>query len=228
MLRALFGILRTHDPLQAIGGCFDRMLKLTLEMTLSAGDIVFGGDPTPESRPPIYERDVEVNKLERSIRKQIVAHLSIPGSRADVPHCLLLMSLAKDVERLGDYAKNLSEVVDIKHAPLPDDEVVGELREIRRSVEAAFQAASDIFHASDREQAMQMIEQGRDNAHRCDVLLTRIGRAGYDGETTTALVLATRFYKRIGGHVLNILSSVVMPLHKIDYYDEDELGEPSE
>ena len=138
------------------------------------------------------------------------------------------MSLAKDVERLGDYAKNLSEVADIRNAPLPDNDVVGELREIRRSVEAAFRAASDIFHASDREQAMQMIEQGRDNAHRCDMLLTRIGRAGYDGETTTALVLATRFYKRIGGHVLNILSSVVMPLHKIDYYDEDELGESSE
>ena len=228
MLRALFGILRTQDPLQGIGERFDQMLRLTLEMTLSAGEIVFGRDATPESRPRIYELDVEVNKLERSIRKRIVAHLSIPGSRVDVPHCLLLMSLSKDVERLGDYAKNLSEVVDIRNAPLPDDEVVGELREVRRGVEAGFQAASDIFHASDREQAMQMIRQGRDGAHRCDVLITRIGRAGYDGETTTALVLATRFYKRIGGHVLNILSSVVMPLHKIDYYDEDELGESSE
>ena len=225
MLRALFGILRTHDPLQAVGESFGRMLKLTLEMTLSAGDIAFGGDPIPERRTRIYELDVEVNQLERLIRKRIVAHLSIPGSRADVPYCLLLMSLAKDVERLGDYAKNLLEVADIRNAPLPDDEVVGELREIRRSVEVAFQAASDIFHASDREQAMQMIRQGRDNAHRCDVLITRVGRAGYDGETTTALVLATRYYKRIGGHVLNILSSVVMPLHKVDYYDEDELPE---
>ena len=223
MLRALFGILRTHDPLQAIGESFGRMLKLTLEMTLSAGDIAFGGDPIPERRTRIYKPDVEVNQLERLIRKRIVAHLSIPGSRADVPYCLLLMSLAKDVERLGDYAKNLSEVADIGDAPLPDDEVVGELQEIRRGVEAAFQAASDVFHASDREQAMQMIRQGRDMAHRCDVLITKVGRAGYGGETTAALVLATRYYKRIGGHVMNILSSVVMPLHKIDYYDEDEL-----
>ena len=228
MLRALFGILRTHDPLQAIGESFGRMLKLTLEMTLSAGDIAFGGETTPGGRTRIYELDIEVNQLERLIRKRIVAHLSIPGSRVDVPYCLLLMSLAKDVERLGDYAKNLSEVADIRNAPLPDDEVVGELRDIRRGVEAAFQAASNIFHAFDREQAMQMIQQGRDTAHRCDVLIAKIGRAGYEGETTTALVLATRYYKRIGGHVLNILSSVVMPLHKIDYYDEDELDESSE
>ena len=30
-----------------------------------------------------------------------------------------------------------------------------------------------------------------------------------------------RYYKRIGGHVLNVLSGVTMPLHKVDYYDED-------
>ena len=46
-----------------------------------------------------------------------------------------------------------------------------------------------------------------------------------EGKSTTALALATRYYKRIGGHVLNILSSVVMPLHKVDYYDEEELPE---
>jgi phosphate uptake regulator len=225
MLRALLGILRTHDPLQAIGESFGQMLKLTLQMTLSAGDMAFGGEAPPEKRTRIYELDVQVNQLERLIRKRIVAHLSIPGSRFDVPYCLLLIGLAKDVERLGDYAKNLSEVVDIRNAPLPEDDVGGELREIRRGVEAAFQAASDIFYASDREQALQMIQQGRDIAHRCDALIRRIGRAGLDGETTTALVLATRFYKRIGGHVMNILSSVVMPLHKVDYYDEDELEE---
>ena len=228
MLRALLGILRTDDPLQAIGERFERMLALTEEMTLAAGEVAFGVDASPSRRTQLYERDVEVNQLERTIRKQVVAHLSIPGSRVDVPHCLLLMSLAKDVERVGDYAKNLSELVEIQAGPLPDGEIVGELQEIRRGVEAAFRAASKIFSASDREQAMEMIQQGRAIAHRCDVLISQIGRAGYGGEATTVLVLATRFYKRIGGHVLNVLSSVVMPLHKIDYYDEDEVDGASD
>ena len=63
--------------------------------------------------------------------------------------------------RFGDYAKNLSELVEIQTGPLPDDEIVGELQEIRRGVEAAFQAASKILGASDREQALQMMQQGR-------------------------------------------------------------------
>ncbi|SVA04786.1 uncharacterized protein METZ01_LOCUS57640, partial [marine metagenome] len=57
MLRALLGILRTHDPLQAIGERFERMLTLTLEMTLSAGEIAFGGDAGPARRTEVYERD---------------------------------------------------------------------------------------------------------------------------------------------------------------------------
>jgi len=34
------------------------------------------------------------------------------------------------------------------------------------------------------------------------------------------LALAFRFLKRVNAHLGNIASSVVMPLHKIDYFDE--------
>ncbi len=166
---------------------------------------------------------VRVNQLERSIRKNVVAHLTLPGNTADVPYCLLLMSLVKDVERIGDYAKNLAELVDIRPEPVPDDEILHELQEIRRGVEDAFQSTWEIFASSDEERAMQYIRQGRDLAHRCETLILRIARASYDASTTAVLVLCTRYYKRIGGHAINVLSSVVMPLHKVDYYDEDEI-----
>ena len=74
-----------------------------------------------------------------------------------------------------------------------------------------------------REQALSLIRHGKDLAQRADGLLQRIARSPHTPGQTTALVLGARYYKRIGGHVLNLLSSVVMPLHKIDYYDEDEV-----
>ena len=40
-----------------------------------------------------------------------------------------------------------------------------------------------------------------------------------DAGATTAFILGTRYYERIGGHLLNVLSGVVMPLDKVDYYD---------
>lgn len=224
MLREFLSIFRSDQPLAAMGENFAQMLKLTYEQTIQAGQIYFGQAASPDERTQIYKWDVKVNKLERAIRKQVIAHLSVRGNTASLPYSLLLMSLVKDVERIGDYAKNLSEVVELHPGPLPDDEIVAELREIRSGVEAAFVVTADVFASSDRERAVELIREGRDLTHRCDALVQRIAGGSYDARTTTALVLGTRFYKRIGAHVINILSSVVMPLHKLDYYDESMLG----
>jgi phosphate uptake regulator len=223
MFKELLSVFRSNDPLRAMGENFSAMLTLTHEMTVSAGEMFFSGVSASADRTNLFQRDVRVNQLQRQIRKQVVAHLSMPGHRADVPYSLLLVSLVKDVERIGDYAKNLAEIDDLRNGPLAEDDITLELQEIRRNVEGSFSALSAVFHSSDRERAIELIRQGRDAAHRCDALLARIARSDYDARTATALALGTRYYKRIGGHVLNVLSSIVMPIHKIDYYDEDDL-----
>ncbi len=221
MLRELLSIFRASDPLAEVGDNFARMLKLTHDMNLAAGKIFFEEDNQAE-RNLIYEWDSEVNELERTIRRQVVTHLAVPGSDADLPYSLLLISLIKDVERLGDYAKNLAELADIRPQLLPEGSVLSELVSIRRRVEIAFQSCAEVFVGARKDKAAELIRQGRETARRCDRLISEIGRSEYDAATTTAFILGTRYYKRIGGHVLNVLSSVVMPLDKVDYYDEDE------
>lgn len=225
MFKELLSVFRGSDPLRAMGENFSQMLTLTYEMTIAAGEMFFSGTASPQDRTDLYNRDVRVNQLERLVRKQVVAHLSLPGNRPDVPYSLLLISLVKDVERIGDYTKNVAEINDLRSGPLEDDDIVLELREIRRDVEASFEALSVVFASSDRQRAIELIRKGRDTAHRCDALIARISRSSYDAGMATALALATRYYKRIGGHVLNVLSSIVMPIHKIDYYDEDDIPE---
>jgi phosphate uptake regulator len=226
MLRELISIFKAANPLGKMGDNFAKMLGLAQDQTLRAGQIFFNKPPSPEERTKIYKQDVKVNKLERKIRKQVIAHLSIGGNSADVPYSLLLMSLVKDVERIGDYAKNLAETLDVAGATLPDDEMVAELREIRGEVETLFEAVAEVFARSDEEEAIELIRQGRDLTHRCDALIDKVAGSDYGAATTTAVVLGVRFYKRIGAHLLNILSGIVMPLHKLDYYDEKALDQP--
>ena len=223
MLRELLTIFRPGNALGTMADEFAEMLRMTCDMTVRAGEIYFGRAASSEERTLIYKTDVKVNKLERAIRKHIVAHLSVQRHSPDLPYCLLLMSLVKDVERIGDYAKNLSEVVDLYSGELPEDAIAAELKEVRTAVEEAFRASAEVFAGSDRERALALIRQGKDDAQRSDGLLARIARSGYDAGCVTALVLGARYYKRINGHLLNVLSSVVMPLHKVDYYDEDEI-----
>ena len=223
MLHELLRIFRPGNPLSQMGDEFAEMLRLTCEMTDTAGQIYFREEVPTEARSQIYKKDVRVNKLERSIRKRVVAHLSVTGNTADLPYCLLLMSLVKDVERLGDYAKNLSEVVDVYTGALPENGIMGELQQIRRGIEESFHAASEVFARSDSERAIILIRAGKDIAKHTEGLIARIAQSEHSAGVATALVLGVRYYKRIGGHVINVLSSVVMPLHKIDYYDEDEI-----
>lgn len=224
MLQELLSIFRPGNPLKQMGDEFSEMLQISCGMTISAGRIYFREESSPEARSAIYRQDIQVNKLERQIRKRVVAHLSV-GNAQHLPYCLLLMSQVKDVERLGDYAKNLTEVPGLYSGEMPDDGIYGELKEIRIEVEASFSAIAEVFSNSDREQALTLIQHGKDIAHRADEMLSRIAQSGHNSGQTTALVLGTRYYKRIGGHLLNVLTSVVMPLHKVDYYDEKELPE---
>jgi phosphate transport system protein len=225
MLRELLTVFRgDNQPLAAMAENFRQMLALSLENTLFAGKLLFDQEQHAEDRSEIYKKDIQINKLERKIRKQVVAHLSFKGNIVNVPYCLMIFSLAKDAERLGDYAKNLTEIIEFRPGGLPtEDDRIQELNEIRKETEGAFSAASKVLESRDRELAQEYILAGRDVAHRCEALLARLARSDFEASTTTAAVLATRYYKRVGGHVINILSSVVMPLHKVDYYDESAL-----
>jgi len=222
VLRELLSMFGASDPLRDMGENFNRMLALTHRLNLTASQIYFneiGGNGETE-RAALFEQDAQVNALEQTIRRQIITHLSFPGNEADVPYSLLLMTLVKDVERLGDYAKNLAQLTEIRHGIFPLGPELDELLSIRRGVERIFFSAANVFKEASHDEALKLIRDGRIISRKCDRFIYQIGTGSNDAGTTTALILGTRFYKRICGHLLNVLTSVVMPLDKVDYYDE--------
>ncbi len=223
MLKELLNLFRSGEPLQAICENFAKMLSLSLELVKKGGEAFFAQSATEEDRRALQRQDVEVNKLERKIRKQVVVHLSVGSNVVDLPYCLLLMSLVKDVERIGDYAKDLAALVDLEPGPLPGGEFTDELRALRTKIEAEFEAACRVFNTCDREGAVALIRQGREGLESCEGLIRGIAHSSLAPGAAVKLALAARFYERIAGHVLNLLSGVVMPLHRLDYYDEKDI-----
>ncbi len=219
MLKELFSIFKGDAPLQEASQDFTAMLNLALEMVQESSVSYWQQVQTPEQRTALYAKDVRVNKLERIIRKSVVAQLTGPNP-TDVPFGLLMMSLVKDIERLGDYAKNLADVPTFAREPFPDDALVKELREISRTVESIAGQAGTAFENSDAETARELTVEGRSLAKRCDELVRNIARSDYTAALAVQLTLGARFYKRFDAHMLNLLSGVIMPLHKLDYFDE--------
>lgn len=223
MLKELLSLFRSDNAIARMGKDFAEMLDLSQELTFRAGRIFFEEGSPANERKQISKGDVKINKLERHIRKQVIAHLTLGSNAGDVPYCLLLMSIVKDVERLGDYAKNLAQTHHEGGGPVPDDENGVEIRELRGLVEQTFGSVKRVFSTSDSQTAIELIQQGRAINRRCDDLITVVAGSSYDAATTTSMVLGSRYYKRIESHLLNILSGVVMPLHKLNYFDEDVL-----
>lgn len=222
MLRELKALFSAHQPLAELGENFALMIALTGESVRQAGDAFFSPDALdPAVENEIRKRDIQVNKLQRKIRRQVVAHLSLDRTRGDVPYCLLVMSLVKDVERLGDYAKNLAGIRSLHPDPLPEDAIVAELAGIRDRVAREYSILSQVLETHDEQRAGQLIVEGRTLTRRLDGMIEETMQKDYAAPTMAFLVLGMRFYKRIVAHMVNVLTGVVQPLHKLDYYDED-------
>jgi len=224
MLGKLGDLFRADDAVAQMGDRFDDMLTQAQELVLTAGRHYFEGPPSTAERKALLKMDVKINKLERRLRKRVVSHLALSGG-ADAVYGLLMMSLVKDVERVGDYAKNLSEVYDEGGGELPDgdDHNLSELLGLRETAEGLLADVGRVFSESDSDAAPTLIERGVTAARRADAMLRTVGSGPYDAATAATLILGARYYKRIIAHVVNVLTGVVMPIHKLDYYDEDEL-----
>ncbi len=224
MLKELLSFFRAESPLKAVTDNFSEMLGICLENIQTAGDLYFSESISHEQRTALQKADVRVNKLQRRIRKQVILHLSIDGNKADLPYCLLVVNLVKDLERIGDYAKELGDLIDLTSEPYPADALLAEFKELRAGVETDFQGAISVLHESNRERAIELIDCGKDTLIRCDQLINRIASSSYSSAVAVSLALGARYYQRIAAHVLNLLSSVVVPLHKLDYYDEKDIA----
>ena len=84
------------------------MLAITLAMCMEA-KVSLRQREDSEIDLSIKEKDKEVNSYERDVRRMVFNHLAVQGT-ADLPSGLALISIIIDIERLGDYAKNMVEL----------------------------------------------------------------------------------------------------------------------
>ena len=106
MFKNLLQFWKGKDFLTQVLEEFKNMLDDAEIMFSSVCKRLINNEEEPGLKDKIYDIDKKVNDLQRDIRKRVVEHLAIQPS-VDVSTSLLLMSVVKDAERLGDYAKNL-------------------------------------------------------------------------------------------------------------------------
>ncbi|MFQ5538002.1 MAG: PhoU domain-containing protein [Gemmatimonadota bacterium] len=171
----------------------------------------------------IYERDRQINRYERSVRRRIVTHLSISES-PDVNMALVLTAIVIDIERIGDYTKNIAELASVLEAPFDGLELGEDIAEVESLVEDTFGNIARVLEESDEDGARTIMAAHGRVAELVDRDVVRLQRsevlAGRSGHAVT-VALYLRFLKRVSAHLKNIASSVVNPYDRIGFREKD-------
>lgn len=183
-----------------------------------------------EIREELFTLDRSINKSERAIRKELLIHTAVHGT-ADFDQCLIIMSIVKDGERLGDIAKNIYDLA-VSAPDAPGDEIKKKLEEIQKKIltlndncQKFFDSSIDEVYSQNeedysriKEKAKELICQAAAVEDACDQQILWFLTGKNDNERIdVAYALAFRYFKRYASHIRNIASSIVQPVHKIDF-----------
>ncbi|MEY3020491.1 MAG: hypothetical protein RLZZ272_1475 [Actinomycetota bacterium] len=217
----VFGFKRDDDTdrIDRIEGLVQRMLTDDAHAFALAMDALLGRRSPLEVGAELRSTDHRVNEAEREIRRELIVHASVQGA-IDTLAILVYMSIVKDLERIGDYAKNLFDLAD-DGARLTDGVLAEELAEHAETVPRFMAASATCFRDRDLELARELLPQGDALLDRFDGRVSGLVRGEGLGPDAVATALANRYLKRIVAHLMNLLSAVVMPIDRLDYFDED-------
>jgi phosphate uptake regulator len=195
---------------------FGEMLAMAHELYGRVIELARHGRASGDEEVGVYRADVKINKAERRIRKHIVTHLALnPGQ--DVPGCLVLMSVGKDAERVGDHCKNLFEASQLWGRPLSEFAAAVAIDEFEIYVRETFDHARQAFDNEDDTLAAEILQDEVRWNKRFDEFFKKLAKMEIPAREAVAATLLVRALKRIQAHLSNIASSVVMPVHQIDY-----------
>ena len=207
------------ERLDRIEATLQQMITDDLHAFELAMSALLGERSPHEIGPELRATDHGVNAAERDIRRELVVHASVLGA-IDTPAILIYMSIVKDIERIGDYAKNLFDLAS-DGADLSTGMYTGEVTTLASEVPAFIREAAEVFHERDEERAKTLLRRGDALLDRFDDRVSALVREEHPDRQAVAVALTHRYLKRIVAHAMNVLSAVVMPVDRLDYFDED-------
>lgn len=223
MFKNLLSFWKGKDFLSHVLDDFGNILDDAEGMFKSVCKKLIDNQEEPGLKEKIYKADRKINRLEKDIRKRIVEHLSFQPA-VDVSACLLLMSVVKDAERLGDYCKNLFEVTQLLDAPLDKVKFESLFSELDKELFSLFTETKEAFIKSDEDKACASWQREEKIVKKCDQILGQLAKSNFSANESVCFTLMARYFKRLAAHLTNIASSVVLSISNLDYFDEKRRG----
>lgn len=218
MIKEILSVFKSNTLMdRAFQRSYD-MLDLTHKMFLQAKQVLRETEHTNLDFD-VHNEDNEVNKYQREVRKDVFNHLVLTEGE-QLSSGLILVSIVIDIERIGDYTKNIVDLAQNHPRRLHGGNFEDDLVRIEQAVLENFRRTIDVFKNSDEEAAIQLLKEFKwisKLSDDCLYLLVKETDPSIASGSAVALSLYFRSLKRINSHLRNVTTSVVNPFHRIGY-----------
>lgn len=215
MFKKIFNVWRTEGLLKGALESIEEMFTMvSINFDNATEELI---ENLNVKRAKIYMTDRKINECEKNVRRKVLEHLTI-NPKQDTTYSLIMITVAKDIERIGDYVKNIVELAHHHPKKMERDGYTEELLEIRIHMSEILQNAHDVFEKADVKKAKDFYKYYREVTEKTDALIMRI-MASKDLSVRDAVVYAlfSRYLKRIAAHLANVLTTVINPFHEVGY-----------
>ncbi|MDJ0664125.1 MAG: PhoU domain-containing protein [Acidimicrobiia bacterium] len=209
----------SDKPLEEIESLIVQMLqddRHTFDLAINA---LLGGTAAKVVGKEVRKSDKRVNRAEREVRRRLVVHAAVAGERVDLTRVLIAMSIVKDAERVGDHCKNIWDLADAG-IDLSGADDLSWLMGMRDQTSRYVAESARIYQERDTEAAHVLIAEMDEAQDRFDECVMAQLESTESASGAVSRALLCRYLKRITSHLMNVLTSLVMPLERLDYYDE--------
>ena len=219
MFKQIFELFKSDSLYnQALLECHE-MLDIDKEMFNESINTLRNSD-TADIPIDIYAMDKKINEFERDVRRKVMTHLAV-GGKEDVGSGLVLVSVVIDIERIGDYTKNIYDLAVNHPKKLDGGTVEDRLIEIEKISYELFEDSIDAFKNQDIEKARKLMLDYKTDISAVSTEIVDSIISGKNTDFTSkeagSLCLYARYLKRIAAHSRNLVSSIVNPFERIGY-----------
>ena len=220
VFKDLVTIWKSEDSLSQAWMSSNEMLHLSHEMFTDSVNALRSGEKNKVIKS-IKLRDEEINQYHRDIRKKVVTYYSVSKDVTNINSGLVLINMVVDIERVGDYTKNILDLAKYYPKKLRSEKISEDLRIIEQAVIERFQNTVKAVEEMDEIAAKELIKSYRSDLGKLSDNLVASSISGDlkigEEHMASSMVLYARYLKRIGAHLKNITSVVINPFESFGY-----------
>lgn len=218
MFQWLKNLTGDTSSFQPIVNLFSVMLQDGHRMFDLASNALLGDVKPDVIREDLFLTDRKINHAEQELRRNLIVHANVHG-RVEFPSCLVLMSIGKDAERIGDYCKNIFDLAASRSFTSADPQF-SELRALRERISTLLEKVQEAYVAQDEDTAKEVLKEAEQVEDACDDQINSLVASEDSQASDIAAALSCRYFKRVAAHAKNVSTAIFMPIHKLDFFDE--------